>query len=257
MQASTCAANASFSSMRSMSASLSPARSRALAVAGTGPMPMVRGGTPATDQRHQPGQRPQPEPLGVAPGGSRRRRDAPSFWPLALPAVTVASGSGPAHDRTQLAEHFERAVRPRVLVGVDDDVALAARHGHRHDLVGEPARLLRRDRPLVGAQRELVLLLARDAVFLRRFSAVSIIPPGTGKFSPPAVTRPRAARRAASVPVAAYAPAHVRRVERRLAHALGAARQHQVARPGLDLHRRVDQRLHAEPHRRSSCSPGT
>ncbi len=46
--ASTWAANASLHSIRSMSASLRPARSSARAVAGTGPIPIVRGGTPAT-----------------------------------------------------------------------------------------------------------------------------------------------------------------------------------------------------------------
>ena len=45
--ASTWAANASFSSMRSMSFSSSPACASAFFVAGTGPMPMYAGCTPA------------------------------------------------------------------------------------------------------------------------------------------------------------------------------------------------------------------
>ena len=45
--ASACAANASFSSMTSRSRTLSPARSRTLRTAETGPMPMYRGSTPA------------------------------------------------------------------------------------------------------------------------------------------------------------------------------------------------------------------
>src|SRR5215471_12471367 len=45
--ASACAANASFTSNTSMSSSLRPARSSTVRTAGTGPMPMTRGSTPA------------------------------------------------------------------------------------------------------------------------------------------------------------------------------------------------------------------
>ena len=70
----------------------------------------------------------------------------------------------------------------------------------------------------------------------RRFSAVSIIPPGTGWLDAPR-GHPRAgeaivqgdARRPG-------APAHPGGVELGLAHALRAAREHEVADPGLDLH---------------------
>jgi hypothetical protein len=51
VHASTCAANASLSSMRPMSSRVSPVRSSTLAVAGTGPIPIVSGGTPATAAR--------------------------------------------------------------------------------------------------------------------------------------------------------------------------------------------------------------
>jgi len=90
--ASTCAANASLSSIRSMSIIVSPARSRALAVAGTGPIPMVRGDTPATAHERSTAS-------GRRPRASARSRvvttqtAAPSFCPDAFPAVTVASGS--------------------------------------------------------------------------------------------------------------------------------------------------------------------
>src|SRR5262250_475164 len=46
-QAMTCAAKASFNSTRSKSATLRPCFSSSLCMAGTGPMPMVRGSTPA------------------------------------------------------------------------------------------------------------------------------------------------------------------------------------------------------------------
>ncbi len=68
---------------------------------------------------------------------------APSFWPEALPAVTVDSG-------------FAR----------DDDVGCAAFTGHsdRDQLVGEPAGIMGGDRTVVGPDREFVLVLAADPV---------------------------------------------------------------------------------------------
>ena len=48
MTASAWQAKASFSSMRSMSASVRPACLSAFGIASTGPMPMISGGTPAT-----------------------------------------------------------------------------------------------------------------------------------------------------------------------------------------------------------------
>ena len=73
-----------------MSSSVSPARSRARALAGTGPIPIVRGGTPATAQDTSLA-------IGFSPSSAARsawvttHTAAPSFWPLELPAVTVAS----------------------------------------------------------------------------------------------------------------------------------------------------------------------
>ncbi len=71
----------------------------------------------------------------------------------------------------------------------------------------------RRGGPLVAAHRVLVLLLARRSPYSRRrFSAVSIIPPGTGWLTPPAVTRPRAsASFSIDARPALVAPAHRRR----------------------------------------------
>src|SRR3954447_22493734 len=91
MTARAWAAKASLSSMTPMSSRLSPALSSARLTAGTGPMPMIDGSTPA-----------------VAYASTRARTGAPSSWalsslsrvtaapasfmPLALPAVTVPSG---------------------------------------------------------------------------------------------------------------------------------------------------------------------
>jgi hypothetical protein len=90
--ANACAANASLSSIRSMSDSASPALPRAAAVAGTGPIPMTFGGTPATPQEtsRRYGRRPRSAAFS---GVVTMHIDAASFWPLELPAVTVDSGS--------------------------------------------------------------------------------------------------------------------------------------------------------------------
>ena len=82
--------------------------------------------------------------------------DAPSLTPGALPAVVVPSGS-----KTGLSEaSFSSEVSRRgALVGLE----LA----DRDDLVGEPARVDRGDRPLVRAERPRVLVLARDPELAR------------------------------------------------------------------------------------------
>src|SRR5664279_3666630 len=84
-------ANASLTSIRSMSSRVSPAFFNAILVDGTGPDPMILGSTPAIPQ------------LTMRPSGFRPRFSAsssgitttaapPSTIPLALPAVTVLFG---------------------------------------------------------------------------------------------------------------------------------------------------------------------
>ncbi len=54
------------------------------------------------------------------------------------------------HHRPQGAQPLQARVRPRVLVSVDEHRSLlAAGDSHRHDLAGEVAGPLCRDRPLV------------------------------------------------------------------------------------------------------------
>ena len=90
--ASAWAAKASLSSIRSMSDSFSPALPSAASVAGTGPIPMMLGATPADPQETS-------RTNGVSPSSSAfcgvvtMHMEAASFWPLEFPAVTVASGS--------------------------------------------------------------------------------------------------------------------------------------------------------------------
>ena len=169
---------------------------------------------------------------------------APSFWPLELPAVTVASGILAPHHRPQRRECVERGVGSRVLIAVDHPgAALAVGHLHGHDLLAEYARLVRGDRPLVRAEGELVLLVARNRVL-----AAEVL----GRLDHPA--RHRVVDAAGGDPPAdqavlehratgAGSPAQRRRVELGLAHALGAAGEHEVGGAGLNLHARLDHRL--------------
>ena len=164
MQASACAAKASFSSIRSSVATPSPARASALRVAGTGPMPMTLGSTPATAVATMRASGRQPS----ASAALRRRPGsaaAPSLMPLELPAVTVppsrkAGGS--------LAELLRRDPGPRVLVAVDD-VGLALARGISTGTISSaktPAAMAACGPPL-ALGGELVLLLAGDAVAAR------------------------------------------------------------------------------------------
>ncbi len=86
--ASPCEANASFSSITSNCLISSFANARAFRVAGTGPMPIIRGSTPAV----------APATMRARGVNLKRRTassdamtsaHAPSFTPEALPAVTV------------------------------------------------------------------------------------------------------------------------------------------------------------------------
>ncbi len=82
-----------------------------------------------------------------------------------------------------------------MLVGVDDErIALALRHGDGHDLLREHTVLLGGDGALVRLHGQGVLVLAADGELGAQVLAVSIMPPGTGKSRPPAVTRARARR---------------------------------------------------------------
>src|SRR5215475_7478525 len=106
----------------------------------------------------------------------------------------------------------------------------------RHRDVVAPARFLRRDRALMGPERELVLLRAGDLIFtakvLRRLEHPArhrVVDAACGDAGPAeAVVEDDL--------LAARPPADRRRVELDLAHALRPAGQHDVASPGLDLH---------------------
>ena len=170
---------------------------------------------------------------------------APSFWPLALPAVTVASGSTAQPHRHAAGQRLQRRVGPRVLVGVDQTRAAACgRTVDRHDLVVEAAGVAGRRRPAGASAARTRPAPARLIPYLRRrFSAVSSMPPGTGELPPPAVTRPGRAGRAAWRPSPRTPQRIAGGVELDLTHALRAAGDDHVAGAGLHLHGRVDDGL--------------
>lgn len=84
-------ANASLSSMTSISASLRPDNASTLRVAGAGPMPITRGGTPAVAMARMRARGVRPC-LSAAASDASNNAHAPSLTPDALPAVTVPSG---------------------------------------------------------------------------------------------------------------------------------------------------------------------
>ena len=139
-----------------------PRRFSSFSLAGAGPMPMIRGGTPATAA-------PRKRARGVRPlrfaasSVATIRAAAPSLTPEALPAVTVPSG------RTiglQLGQRLDAGLA-RMLVAVDDDrIALALRDRDRDDLGVEAAARLRRRGLGLAADGEGVLVGAADLEFL-------------------------------------------------------------------------------------------
>ena len=170
---------------------------------------------------------------------------APSFWPLALPAVTVASGSLRPMIARSFAQALERGVRARMLVAVERALA-PAREGTSTGTIScaKVPSLLRGHRAArASAAPARPARSARSHTARRRFSAVSIMPPGTSWWTPPAVTRGRRADPRAPDSAALHAPAHAGGVELRLAHALRATGQHELGGPRLDLHAGEHHRL--------------
>ena len=149
--ASDCDAKASFSSTRSTSPTSTPTRSSSLRTAGTGPMPITRGSTPATAL-------PTNVPSGSTPSSRAFSSDAttsaaaPSLSPDELPAVTVPPGRNAGFS----VASFSALVSGR-------GCSSRATPSDRDELVVEPARLRSRRPATLRLERELVLILARDA----------------------------------------------------------------------------------------------
>ena len=113
VQASAWAENASLSSMTSIARPESGRVAAAVScVAGTGPMPMIRGGTPATAM---PSTRAFGSELVSASGPASEASSsaaAPSLMPDALPAVTVPSGNSGLNVARASRARYPAGARP-------------------------------------------------------------------------------------------------------------------------------------------------
>ncbi len=153
--------------------------------------------------RPQREQRPQPAPLGLGAGGDHAHRGA-----VVLPAG-VARGHGGLRRRSssrtgsQRRQVLEcgRPARGCSSRSTTTSGFLAARHGHRHQLVGEPARVLGGARHRCWDRtRQLVLLLAGDAVLAAQVLRGLQHAAGHRVVAPPAVSRARTRRSISAMP---------------------------------------------------------
>ena len=164
-------------------------------MAETGPIPIRAGWTPVTDH-------PRGLTYARSPRLSARSRvvtthtAAPSFSPLALPAVTVASGS--SRERTGRSAASDAAVTPRrgcssvSTTTTSSPPPRGTRTGTISSSNTRPSCAATARRWLSAASSS---CSAREIEYsARRFSAVSSMPPGIGWSRPPDVTRPRAMR---------------------------------------------------------------
>ena len=176
-------------------------------------MPIVAGATPATahDTRRTSGRSPSSAAFS---GEVTTQTAAPSFCPDALPAVTVASGSsrpmiGLSRARASTVEsgrmcssRSTTASPFRLCPLFRGTVTGTISSANRPSAWAAAARRCERTANSSCSSRGM-------RYSRRRFSAVSIIPPGIGKFSPPAVTRPRARASWSNTPGPERAPQRI------------------------------------------------
>src|SRR5882757_2253732 len=110
-----------------------PSRASSFWVAGTGPIPMTRGGTPADTAARMRARGTRPLALAAASEATIMAQ-APSLMPEELPAV--------AERRRQLGKGLHRGVTARMLVLVDDGLGLALLDADLDDLLVEEAAVL-------------------------------------------------------------------------------------------------------------------
>ena len=151
---STTDANASFSSNRSMSSTVRPARSSTLRVAGVGPVSMMTGSAPLVAVATMRARGVRPCDLPAAFAADQHQRGAVDDAGAVAAGVDVVDLLDPvvllqrhvveaAHladavERgLQLAEALQRGVGPHVLVVVEDDQTVLV--AHRHDRLREVA----------------------------------------------------------------------------------------------------------------------
>src|SRR5579883_1998364 len=151
--ATDCAAKASLASTRSISAIFSPPFSSASFVAGTGPIPMMRGSTPAEAWLQAklvclPAAHDHNGCRSIVEAGRVACRDH---------AALLKGGA-------QFGKCLCRGVAARLLVGIEDGRAFPPWHLNRHDLVAKTPGLDGMYRALLALQRELVEFFACQVV---------------------------------------------------------------------------------------------
>ena len=102
----------------------------------------------------------------MTPGRRFRRKDDGGRAVINSGGVAGGDRAALAHNGLELAEPFERRIRARVFVLRNGHRTTLGRDLDRDDLVGEIARRQRLGGALLRAQREAVLISARDLVFL-------------------------------------------------------------------------------------------
>ena len=155
-QHSTCTAKASFSSIKSRSPIVKPARRSALVTAGTGPVPISAGSTPATavDRTRTKGCRPSRRAVS---SDMTSRAAAPSLRGELLPAVTVPWGGKKA--ASQRGQLVESGVAWHALIDADQKAPpLLVVAVHAHQFVLELAGLVGGGSPPMAFQGQFILL---------------------------------------------------------------------------------------------------
>ena len=188
----------------------------------------------------------QSEPFGTLAGVVTMAAAPPSFCPQAFPAVTVASGSRRRGRGLGAAGRVGQSHPGRgcssALVTTSSSARRDRRDGDRERLLVEQpfsSPFTARSCERTAQPSCSVRLMSYSR---RRFSAVSIMPPSTGKLTATRVGCGGSARRSSnSAPTVCVPTRHWSRIP--LAHAFGAARDHQITPPVLDLHAGVDDRL--------------
>jgi len=247
-QASTTLENASFTSNRSMSASVRPDRRSTFSVAGMTAVSIINGSSPTTAKLCS-------RASGRSPSCSARSPDmissaaAPSLIGLLLPAVTDQSICGNRFDITSLANAGRSPASTSAVVPGRTDSSRSTSpfaRGHRHDLAAEAALGPRLRGPLVRGGREVVQLGPRQPPFGRdQLGADALWHQALG-----------VALRDAG-PERVGAGQHGR-PHRHPAHRLHAARDHDVVGAGDDaLRGEVHGLLLLLPHCRSTVVAGT
>ena len=155
-------AKASFSSITSIWEMFRPVLAKSFLLAGAGPMPMMRGATPAVAEART-------RAFGVKPcfftaaSDARRSAQAQSMMPEAVPAVMVPSGFTTPFNLERASSVVSGSWM--FIHGNEKRIAFFLRDGHGEDFFGEASGFLCGGGSLLAAEGEGVLIGAGDVKF--------------------------------------------------------------------------------------------